>query len=173
MAGKYVDFLRLLKLQKGVVNMLAAFTTLLFSRRIRDCVVAHGVIARPARRQSFMHAHYHSADSTVVLPPFERAIKPLRLIAGEDPGRIVQRDEINSAPDPKAAELGCRQGCSRKAELTQLRNEASLNCVSLRSQLDCEVSCKAVKGQDERRHSAAPLTASQPTTPALPNTTQN
>src|SRR6202022_4052555 len=60
----------------------------------------------------------------------------------------------------KAAELGCRQGCSRKAELTQLRNEASLNCVSLRSELDCEVSCKAVKGQDERRHSAAPLTAS-------------
>ena len=43
----------------------------------------------------------------------------------------------------------------------QLRNEASLNCVSLRSELDCELRCEAVKGQDERRHSAAPLTASQ------------
>src|SRR6202011_1794410 len=73
----------------------------------------------------------------------------------------------------KAAELGCRQGCSRKAELTQLRNEASLNCVSLRSELDCEVSGKAVKGQDERRHSAAPLTASQLTSRGLRSTTQN
>src|SRR6202011_5003064 len=73
----------------------------------------------------------------------------------------------------KAAELGCRQGCSRKAELTQLRNEASLNRVSLRSELDCEVSCKAVKGQDERRHSAAPLTASQLTSRGLRSTTQN
>src|SRR5260370_32271926 len=63
----------------------------------------------------------------------------------------------------KAAEVKCRQGCSRKAEPTQLRNEASLNCVSLRSELDCEVSCEAIKGQDERRHSAAPLTASQTT----------
>ena len=33
----------------------------------------------------------------------------------------------------------------------QLRNEAQLNCVSLRSQLNCEVTCGAVKGQDERR----------------------
>ena len=31
------------------------------------------------------------------------------------------------------AEFDCRRGCSRKAEPTQLRNEASLNCVSLRS----------------------------------------
>src|ERR1700722_11635743 len=63
--------------------------------------------------------------------------------------------------------------CSRKAELTPRRNEASLNCVSLRSELDCEVSCKAVKGQDERRHSAAPLTASPLTSRGLRNTTQN
>ena len=61
---------------------------------------------------------------------------------------------------PKA-EFGCRRGTPEKAEPTQLRNEASLNCVSLRSWLDCEVSCEAVKGQDERRRSAAPLTASQ------------
>ena len=37
-----------------------------------------------------------------------------------------------------------------KAETTPLRNEAPLNCVSLRSQLDCEVTYGAVKGQDER-----------------------
>src|ERR1700722_494756 len=67
----------------------------------------------------------------------------------------------------KAAEIGCRLGCSRKAEPPQLRNEAPLNCVSFRSELDCEVICEAVKGQDERRHSAAPLTASQITSRGL------
>ena len=49
----------------------------------------------------------------------------------------------------------------QKSGTPPLRNEASLNCVSLRSELDCEVRCEDVKGQDERRHSAAPLTASQ------------
>src|SRR5580692_9904547 len=38
-----------------------------------------------------------------------------------------------------------------RAKTTPLRNEAQLNCVSLRSQLNCEVTCGAVKGQDERR----------------------
>src|SRR5260370_13313165 len=100
MAGKYVDFLHLLELHKGVVNMLAAFTTLFLLSRIGDRVVAHGVVARPARGQSFMHADYHSTDSTAVLRPSERAIKPIQLIAGEDAGRIVQRDEINFSLDP-------------------------------------------------------------------------
>src|SRR5260370_39761510 len=62
---------------------------------------------------------------------------------------------------PKA-EFGCRRGRSRKAEPTPLRNEAPLNCVSLRSELDCEVTCGAVKGQDERPF-RAPLTAPQVT----------
>jgi hypothetical protein len=44
-----------------------------------------------------------------------------------------------------------------------LRNEAQLNCVALRSQLDCEVTGGAVKGQDERQL-RAPLTA-PPVTP--------
>jgi len=38
----------------------------------------------------------------------------------------------------------------KRAETTPLRNEAPLNCVALRSQLDCEVTDGAVKGQDER-----------------------
>ena len=42
-------------------------------------------------------------------------------------------------------------------------NEAQLNCVSLGSQLDCEVAFGAVKGQDERRPSGAPWTAPQVT----------
>lgn len=50
-----------------------------------------------------------------------------------------------------------------RAETTPLRNEAQLNCVSLRSQLDDEVTCGAVKGQDERPF-GAPLTAPQVTT---------
>jgi len=37
-----------------------------------------------------------------------------------------------------------------RAKTTPLRNEAQLNCVSLRSQLDCEVTYGAIKGQDER-----------------------
>jgi hypothetical protein len=44
------------------------------------------------------------------------------------------------------------EGRERKsAETTPPRNEAQLNCVSLRSRLNCEVTCGAVKGQDERR----------------------
>ena len=53
--------------------------------------------------------------------------------------------------------LAADEGCSRKAEPTPLRNEASLNCVSLRSELDGEVSCETVKGQDERRRSGGAL----------------
>ena len=56
--------------------------------------------------------------------------------------------------------LAADEGAAEKAEPTQLRNEAPLNCVSLRSRLDCEVSCGAVKGQDERPF-RAPLTAPQ------------
>src|SRR5260370_1673811 len=56
---------------------------------------------------------------------------------------------------------GAMRMLKKKRKPLTLRNEAQLNCVSLRSQLDCEVSCGAVKGQDERRPSAAPLTAPQ------------
>ena len=59
---------------------------------------------------------------------------------------------------------------SRKST-PQLRNEASLNCVSLRSKLDCEVSCEAVKGQDERPF-GAPLTAPQVTTASIQHGTE-
>ncbi len=41
-------------------------------------------------------------------------------------------------------------GFPQKTETTQLGNEAQLNCVSLRSQLDYEVTWGAVKGQDKR-----------------------
>ncbi len=45
-----------------------------------------------------------------------------------------------------------------QSETPPLRNEAPLNCVELRSQLDYEVAWRAVKGQDERQKTA-PLTA--------------
>ena len=38
------------------------------------------------------------------------------------------------------------------------KDEAQLNCVALRPQLDYEVACRPVKGQDERQKTA-PLTA--------------
>ena len=50
-----------------------------------------------------------------------------------------------------------------RAKTIPLRNEAQLNCVWLRSQLDCEVTGGAVKGQDERPF-RAPLTAPTVTT---------
>ena len=72
----------------------------------------------------------------------------------------------------KADDGGCQvrslaadEGAGEKAEPTPLRNEAPLNCVSLRSELDCEVTGGAVKGQDERP-CRAPLTA-PPVTPEL------
>ena len=59
--------------------------------------------------------------------------------------------------------MAADQGAREKAEPTPTRNEVQLNCVSLRSELDGEVTGGAVKGQDERRPSAAPLTAPQVT----------
>jgi len=46
--------------------------------------------------------------------------------------------------------VAAHEDAQERAETTPLRNEAQLNCVSLRSELDCEVTCGAVKGQDER-----------------------
>src|ERR1039458_9436740 len=53
-----------------------------------------------------------------------------------------------------------------RAETIPLRNEAQLNCVVLRSQLDDEVTGGAVKGQDERPF-RAPLTAPPGTTGSI------
>ena len=46
----------------------------------------------------------------------------------------------------------------KKPQTPQRWNEAQLNCVALRSQLDYEVAWRAVKGRDERQKTA-PLTA--------------
>jgi hypothetical protein len=59
--------------------------------------------------------------------------------------------------------MAAAERAGAKAEPTQLRNEAQRNCVSLRSQFDDEVTCGAVKGQNERPF-GAPLTAPQVTT---------
>ena len=45
----------------------------------------------------------------------------------------------------KRRSLAADEGAPEKAEPTPLRNEAPLNCVSLRSELDDEVTCGAVK----------------------------
>ena len=46
----------------------------------------------------------------------------------------------------------------KKTQTLQRRNEAQLNCIALRSELDYEVAWTAVKGKDERPK-MAPLTA--------------
>jgi hypothetical protein len=50
----------------------------------------------------------------------------------------------------------------QKKESSPPRNEAQLNCVSLRSEFDCEVTWGTVKGQDERPY-GTPLTPPQVT----------
>ena len=59
--------------------------------------------------------------------------------------------------------MAAHEDAREKTETTPLRNEAQLNCVSLRSELDCELTWGTVKGQDERPLSAAPLTTPQVT----------
>ena len=51
---------------------------------------------------------------------------------------------------PKLVELTDRVLFDDVWERKELRNEAQLNCVSLRSEFDCEVTWGAVKGQDKR-----------------------
>jgi hypothetical protein len=52
--------------------------------------------------------------------------------------------------EAKCRNIVTNAGNREKTQLTPLRNEAQLNCVSLRSELDDEVTCGAIKGQDER-----------------------
>jgi hypothetical protein len=56
-----------------------------------------------------------------------------------------------------------------QTEPLPLRNEAQLNCVSLRSQLDYEVAWRVVKAQDERSLTTTPLTSLQAATDVLAN----
>ena len=75
-------------------------------------------------------------------------------------------------PEAVRGSMAADERAGEKAEPTPLRNEAQLNCVSLRSELDDEVSCRAVKGQDERPI-RAPLTAPQLTTGGLCGSERN
>jgi hypothetical protein len=68
-----------------------------------------------------------------------------------------KRVNLLSVDRGKPMELSERSSKSGGMENTRLdtqnhplRDEAQLNCVALRPQLDCEVTCGAVKGQDER-----------------------
>jgi hypothetical protein len=79
-----------------------------------------------------------------------------------DPLMFCDRNEKDDDWECQGRSLAADEGAAEKAEPTQLRNEAPLNCVSLRSELDDEVTCGAVKGQDERPF-RAPLTAPQVT----------
>ena len=63
---------------------------------------------------------------------------------------FCDRNEKDDDWECQRRSLAADEGAPEKAEPTQLRNEAPLNCVSLRSELDDEVTCGAVKGQDER-----------------------
>ena len=53
------------------------------------------------------------------------------------PGTETKKMMVENARGGEA-EYGCRPGCREKAEPTPLRNEAPLNCVALRSELDCK-----------------------------------
>src|SRR5580700_8984601 len=49
------------------------------------------------------------------------------------------------------AEFGSQRWRSRKSRPTPLRNEVPLNCVSLRSQLDCEVTPELLCSTEENK----------------------
>jgi hypothetical protein len=76
---------------------------------------------------------------------------------------FCDRDEKDDDWECQRRSLAADEGAAEKAELTQLRNEDPLNCVSLRSQLELEVTWGAVKGLDERP-CGTPLTAPHVTT---------
>jgi hypothetical protein len=65
---------------------------------------------------------------------------------------FCDRDEKIIVENTRAARwsVAAHEDAQERTDTTPLRNEAQLNCVALRSQLDCEVTCGAVKGQDER-----------------------
>jgi hypothetical protein len=75
---------------------------------------------------------------------------------------FCDRNEKDDDWECQGRSLATDEGAAEKAEPTPLRNEAPLNCVSLRSELDDEVTCGVVKGHDERPF-RAPLTAPQVT----------
>ena len=66
--------------------------------------------------------------------------------------------KMQKMENAKGGSLAADEGAPEKAEPTPLRNEAPLNCVSLRSQLELEVTWRTVKGLDERP-CGTPLTA--------------
>ena len=65
---------------------------------------------------------------------------------------FCDRDEKMMVENARAVRwsVAAQEDAQERAETTPLWNEAQLNCVSLRSELDCEVAYGAVKGQDER-----------------------
>ena len=80
-----------------------------------------------------------------------------------------QTSQLTFCGSGKPMELNERSSKSGGMENTRLdtqnhplRDEAQLNCVSLRPSLDYELGWRAVKGQHERCLSAPPLTALQP-----------
>jgi hypothetical protein len=81
---------------------------------------------------------------------------------------FCDRDEKMIVENTRAARwsVAAHEDVQERTETTPLRNEAQLNCVALRSQLDCEVTGGAVKGQDERPF-GSPLTAPPVTTEGL------
>ena len=65
---------------------------------------------------------------------------------------FCDRDEKMIVENTRAVRwsVAAHEDAQERTETTPLWNEAQLNCVSLRSQLDCEVTCGPVKGHDER-----------------------
>ena len=79
----------------------------------------------------------------------DSAVKLVDDLAGESP---VSADcpvgAVVISSDGTGAHEQARE--RKRAETTPLRNEAPLNCVALRSQLEHEVTWRAVKDPDER-----------------------
>jgi hypothetical protein len=86
-------------------------------------------------------------------------VAPAR-ISGEDFDRCESIYVLWTAiPNPKTSGWGrtCMPAAQKTKSKPSTKDEAQLNCVALRPQLDYEVAWRPVKGQDERQKTA-PLT---------------
>ncbi len=75
---------------------------------------------------------------------------------------FCDRNEKDDGGECQRRSLAADEGAPEKSETTPLRNEAQLNCVSLRSEVDDEVTC-GVSRVKMNAPSGAPLTAPQVT----------
>ena len=137
---------------------------------LRGAVASLGIVGRCAV-ELYQHrvVHVHP-ESTATVGGVDQSFSKTWFEA--DPScSVTEMKKMMMANGKGGAWLPTRVLQKSGTHSTKERSFTELRFASF--QLDCEVSCQAVKGQDERRHSAAPLTTSQLTSRGLCSTEEN